>query len=73
MTYTNQYPDDMDAYNKLGHSEQLEVIRNLIKKEYPEQISGDELDIVADLMIRYDEDVVDIDGQFYPLSEVPNV
>ncbi|MBE3116165.1 hypothetical protein IMZ68_03095 [Candidatus Bathyarchaeota archaeon] len=73
MTYTNQYPDDMDAYNKLGHSEQLDVIRDLLKKEYPDGFAVEGLDIVADLMIRYDEDVVEIDGQYYPLSEVPNV
>ena len=72
MTYTNQYPDDMDAYNKLGHSEQLDIIRDLLTKEYPDLV-GEKQTIVADLMIRYDEDVVDIDGQFYPLSEVPNV
>jgi hypothetical protein len=69
MKYNNQYPDNIDAYNKLGHSEQLDVIRDLLTENYPDLV-GEELTIVADLMIRYDEDVVDIDGQFYPVSEI---
>jgi hypothetical protein len=68
--FTNQNPDDMLSYNKFRHSEQLDVIRDLLKKEYPDLV-GEEQTIVADIMIRYDEDVVRISRKFYPISEVP--
>lgn len=67
MLYENQTPKNI----KHNYSELLDDVRTLLINKYPD-LFGENLTIVADIMCRNDEDVVEIDGQFYPVSEAPD-
>lgn len=47
----------------LDHSSLLEAVKEQLQDSYP-SLNGKELTIVADLMVRFDEDVTESNGQF---------
>jgi hypothetical protein len=47
----------------LSHTDLLNAIKEQLELSYP-NLGGEELTIVADLMIRYDEDITESFGQF---------
>lgn len=55
VTWINR--EDLDS------SSLLEAVKEQLQDSYP-SLNGERLIIVADLMIRYDEDVYESNGQF---------
>lgn len=47
----------------LDHSRLLEAVKEQLQDSHPD-LTGENLTIVADLMVRYDEDVTEENGQF---------
>jgi len=47
----------------LDHSSLLEAVKEQLQDSHPD-LTGENLTIVADLMVRYDEDVTEENGQF---------
>jgi hypothetical protein len=47
----------------LDSSSLLEAVKEQLQDSYP-SLNGESLTIVADLMVRYDEDVTESNGQF---------
>jgi hypothetical protein len=47
----------------LSASALLEAVKEQLEQSYP-NLGGESLTIVADLMVRYDEDVTESNGQF---------
>lgn len=47
----------------LNYSSLLEAVKEQLEQSYP-NLGGESLTIVADLMVRYDEDVTESNGQF---------
>lgn len=49
--------------NQSCYSEILSDVKEELQKYYPD-LTGEDLTIVADLMVRFDEDVTEDNGQF---------
>lgn len=47
----------------LDHNSLLEAVKEQLQESYP-SLNGDNLTIVADLMLRFDEDVTESNGNF---------
>ncbi len=67
IRYANQTPKNAD---KMKYHDLFESVKKMLRKAY--NISDNKLTIIADLMCRNDEDVIEIGDQFYPESEAPN-
>jgi len=65
MKYRNQTPKNP---SKLTYRELLNQTTALVTAAYPD-LSHNDAQYVADLMVRYDEDVVEINAQYFPASE----
>jgi hypothetical protein len=50
-------------YADLDGSSLLETVKKQLEQSYP-NLGGESLTIVADLMVRFDEDVFEANGQF---------
>lgn len=64
-TYKN-----IDFLNRedLDENNLLEAVKEQLQDSHPE-LSGDNLTIVADLMVRFDEDVIEDNGRFFTFTE----
>jgi len=51
----------------LGYSDLLQAVKEQLEDSHPD-LTGENLTIVADLMVRFDEDVTEENGQFNCLS-----
>ena len=61
-TYNNITIENAD---KMGYSELLEAVKDELSKD---GIEGESATIIADLMVRFDEDVYEENGQYFTNS-----
>jgi hypothetical protein len=69
MTYRNQTPENA---SKLNYRELLEATVEMLKEKYP-KLERENAIMIADLMVRYDEDVLGDLGQYRIASEASHV
>jgi len=61
----------IENQDKMDYKDLLNAVETEIEKKYPE-LSEESAGLIAMAMVEYDEDIVEIDDQFYPASNRPD-